>query len=167
LKRTCGFLAVTGLLLAAVALFAACGDDDGHNGGDMMGSGGMGSGGMMDSAAPAGSIKIDLLNWAVVPAQSSVKAGSVTFWAVHDMGHQHMNSEGGVTHDLQVMKKKGDGSFEMAGQVQGLTMGEAKALTLNLTPGDYELSCNVVEEIGGKTISHYVKGMRAPFTVTA
>lgn len=168
MNRTYRYLAATGLVVvAAVSLFAACSDGDGHNGGDMMGTGGMGSGSLMGSEAPAGSITVDLLNWAVVPAQSSVKAGSVTFWAVHDMGHQHMSNEGGATHDLQVMRKKGDGSFEMVGQVQGMTMGEAKALTLNLPPGDYELSCNVVEEVGAKTISHYNEGMHAPFTVTA
>lgn len=87
--------------------------------------------------------------------------------AVHDMGHSHGSSEGGVTHDLQVMRKNADGSMEMAGQVQGLKMGEAKALTLNLPAGEYELSCNVVEQIDGKMIPHYVKGMVTPFKVTS
>jgi len=153
-------------LLATVALASACGgDDDSHGMGGMHGNNS--SGGMTNTNAPAGSIKVDLLNWAVEPAQAQAKAGSVTFWAVHSMDHQHSNSEGGVTHDLQVMKKNADGSFEMVGQVQGLKMGEAKALTLTLTPGDYELSCNVVEEIGGKAIAHYQKGMHTPFKVTA
>ena len=153
-------------LLAIVALASACGgDDDSHGMGGGM-NGNNSSGGMMNTNAPAGSIKVDLSNWSVGPAQSEAKAGSVTFWAVHDMGHDVMSDEAGVTHDLQVMKKNADGSFEMAGQVQGLKMGEAKALTLSLTPGEYELSCNVVEQIGGKTISHYQKGMRTAFTVT-
>jgi len=158
-------------LVLALAAFAAaaCGGDDGHGSGSMMGgsNGGMmgGSGGMMSGSQPEGSIRVDLVNWAVEPAQSEVKAGSVTFWALHDMGHQHMSDEGGVTHDLQVMKKNADGSLQLVGQVQGLTMGQAKALTLDLTPGDYELSCNVVEQIKGKTISHYQKGMHTAFKV--
>ncbi len=152
-------LTALAVLMVAVLLASACGgDDDSH---------GMGSGGMMNSSAPAGSIRVDLTNWAVGPAQSEVKAGSVTFWAVHDMGHAHATGEGGATHDLQVMKKGADGGLELIGQVQGLTMGQAKALSLNLTPGDYELSCNVVEQIAGKMVSHYQKGMVTTFKVTS
>ncbi len=101
------------------------------------------------------------------PAQSEAKAGRVTFWAVHDMDHAHGGNEGGATHDLQVMRKGTGGNLELVGQVQGLTMGQAKALTLNLTPGDYELSCNVVEQIAGKMVSHYQQGMVTAFKVTA
>lgn len=153
-------------LIAAIAMFAlaaltaACGDDDSA-------SSGMGGHMMSTGSAPEGSIRVDLVNWAVEPAQPSAKAGKVTFWAVHDMGHMHGMNEGGVTHDLQVMKKNTDGSYDMVGQVQGLKMGDAKALSLTLAPGDYELSCNVVEVINGQTIAHYAKGMHVPFTVTA
>jgi len=156
------FFAALGLALLTFA--ASCGDSPGSH--DMSGMG-HSPGGMTNTAAPAGSIRVDLLNWSVVPAQVSTKAGTVTFFAVHDMGHMHSASEGGVTHDLQVMRKGSDGSFELVGQVQGLTMGEAKALTLDLTAGNYELSCNVVEQVNGKTISHYANGMHTPFTVTA
>ena len=76
------------------------------------------------------------------------------------------HDEGGEIHDLQVMRKPPSGDMELIGQVQGLRMGEAKALTLELQPGEYELSCNVVEEVGGRTISHYKEGMVASFTVT-
>ena len=163
MKRLVLSFATVVALFATVALASACGGDDDSHGMN----GDNSSAGMMNTNAPDGSIKVNLLNWAVEPAQAQAKAGKVTFWAVHAMGQQHMNADGGVTHDLQVMKKNADGSFEMAGQVQGLKMGEAKALTLTLTPGDYELSCNVVEEIGGKAIGHYQKGMRTAFTVTA
>lgn len=160
LRKLTIFTAAALSFAALVTLTAACGGSDsgnGHMGGGMMSAG----------AAPEGSIRVGLVNWAVEPAQASAKAGEVTFWAVHDMAHTHMTGEGGVTHDLQVMRKKPDGSLEMAGQVTGLRMGEAKALTLNLTPGDYELSCNVVEELKGNVIPHYVKGMKTPFKVTA
>ncbi|MBI5946979.1 MAG: hypothetical protein HY875_02435 [Chloroflexi bacterium] len=164
MKRFFLSLAVAGALFGAVAVTAACGGDGDSGGmGDM---GGMG-GGMTNASQPAGSIRVGLVNWEVEPAQSEAKAGTVTFWAVHDMDHGHMSSDGGVTHDLQVMKKNADGSLQLVGQVQGLTMGQAKELTLTLAPGDYELSCNVVEQVDGKVVGHYAKGMRAPFKVTA
>lgn len=150
------------MLVAAAAVTAACGGDS-HHDDDMMSA----DGGMMSGPQPEGSIKVGLVNWAMEPERSSTKAGTVTFWAVHDMAHMHGASEGGVTHDLQVMKKGADGSMELVGQVQGLTMGQARELTLDLTPGEYELSCNVVEEINGKSVGHYVKGMHTPFRVTA
>lgn len=156
MKRILGVLLIAALALM-LALTVACGKDD-------RGSGGMGDISGMKQA-PAGSIRVDLLNWAVEPEQTSAKAGKVTFWAVHDMAHTHGIDEGGVTHDLQVMKKNADGSFDMAGQVQGIQMGQAKALTLNLDPGEYELSCNVVESVSGKALSHYAKGMHTRFTV--
>ena len=152
-------LSVLAVLLVAVMLASACGGDDNSHG--------MGSRDMMNSSAPAGSIRVDLTNWAGGPAQSEAKAGSVTFWAVHDMGHAHGGNEGGATHDLQVMRKGTGGNLELVGQVQGLTMGQAKVLTLNLSPGDYELSCNVVEQVAGKMVSHYQQGMVSTFKVTA
>jgi hypothetical protein len=160
-----GLIAGLGVLglLAVLLIGSACGDDDDDGMGDR-GSGGMG--GMMGESQPAGSIRVGLLNWEVRPNQGSAESGEVTFWAVHEMGHEHM-TEGGFTHDLQVMQKTPSGGFELVGQVQGLHMGEAKALTLELASGDYELSCNVVEEIGGETISHYKKGMHVAFEVTA
>ena len=122
--------------------------------------------GMMTSDGPAGSIKVNLVNWEVQPAKSSTAAGSVTFHVVHDMAHTHTTDEGGNVHDMQVARKNADGTFEVIGQVQGLKMGETKDLTLNLAPGEYELQCNATEELNGKVIAHYVKGMHTPFTVS-
>ena len=166
MKRNFAAIIALPLIVAAVlATASACGDDDNGHGSD--GMPGSNNTGMMGGGAPAGSIRVDLRNWAIEPAATSARAGEVTFYAVHDMGHRgDTKDEGGVTHDLQVMRKKADGSLEMAGQVQGLKMGQAKALTLNLAAGDYELSCNVVEQIGGKNIPHYAKGMRTEFKVT-
>lgn len=147
---------VTAATAAAVALLAAaCGGDD-HN--TSMSS--------LMSSAPRGAIVVQLVNWGVETSAKSAPAGSITFHAVHDMGHMHGTNEGGNVHDLQVARKNADGSYELVGQVQGLRMGDAKDLTLDLTPGDYELQCNVVEEIGGKMVGHYAKGMHTPFKVT-
>lgn len=153
---TCAVLA-----LALLGL-ASCGDDDGHTGDHSSGMSGMTAG-----SAPAGSIAVDLVNWAVVPAQSSVKAGEVKFYAVHSMDHMHSANEGGNTHELAVARRTADGSWEVVGRAQDIAMGQAKELVLTLTPGEYELQCNVVEQVGGKIISHYKEGMHTGFTVTA
>lgn len=160
MKRLLILVSLSMLLSITTLVAAACGGGDEDTGMD-------GMGGMAPGEAPAGSIQVKLSNWAVEPAQSTTRAGSVTFWAVHEMDHMENASEGGASHDLQVMKKKSDGSFELMGQVQGLKMGEAKALKVNLSAGDYELSCNVVEMINGQAIAHYPKGMVTQFKVTS
>lgn len=139
-------------------LFSACGGDGGHGHDTSMHMGG--------TDGPAGSIKVALVNWAVQPATATAAAGSVTFHVVHDMAHTHTTNDGGNIHDLQVARKNAEGTFEIVGQVQGLKMGDEKDLTLNLPPGDYELQCNVTEELNGQVIPHYVKGMHTPFRVT-
>lgn len=152
-----GGVATLAFVALALAASACGGDNPGKT------DGGMAS--MQD--APEGAIRVDLVNWAVKPAQASIKAGEVTFWAVHTMEHMHGENEGGATHDLQVMKRGSDGALSLVGQVQGLRMGDAESLTLTLEPGEYELACNVVEKVGDQAIGHYAKGMHATFTVTA
>lgn len=162
LRKSLMSIATVGILAGVLAITAACGgddDDDGHGMGGAMSD-------MMSGQAPEGAIRVGLVNWAVEPAQTSAKAGEVTFWAVHDMAHMHDGDAGGDIHDLQVMRKTADGSFELVGEVKDLKMGDAKALTLDLTPGEYELACTVVEVVGDQAIGHYAKGMRTPFTVT-
>jgi len=164
IRRIATWLTVALVLALALLVTAACGsgdddDDDGH-----MMDGGMS--GMMSGDQPAGSIRVGLVNWAVEPERTSAPAGEVTFWAVHDMAHGHGSNDGGDVHDLQVMRKTAEGSFELVGEVKGLRMGGAKALTLTLEPGEYELACTVVEVVGDQAIGHYTKGMRTPFTVT-
>lgn len=155
------FLASAAALAAGLlVLAAACGDDHGSTESGM-------DHGMMSTVPPAeGVIDVHLSNWAVEPAIASVRAGAVTFRAIHDMGHMH-GGEGGEIHDLAVAMKQPDGSFKVLGQVKDLRMGDTKELTLELAPGEYELQCNAVEDLGGgNVVSHYLKGMRTKFTVT-
>ena len=147
--------------LAAIA-FAACGDDDTSHGTNMGGDG-MDSG-MMDGA-PNGAILVRLSNWAIDSAASSAKAGDVTFRAVHDMHDMH-NGDEGKTHELVVARKNTDGTFDVIGEAESIGVGEHKDLTLKLEKGDYELQCNVVEQVNGKTVSHYTNGMHTKFKVT-
>ena len=151
----------------AIVVFAACGGDDDDNG-HSMGGGGMngvgGNSGMMDGA-PNGAILVRLSNWTMDPTKTSIKAGEVTFRAVHDMHAMHNNGEG-KTHELVVARKNNDGTFELVGRVEDIGVGERKDLTLQLAKGEYELQCNIVEELNGKSVSHYKNGMHTKFTVT-
>lgn len=152
-------LAALGLLAVvavAIPLASACGDDDGMGGG---------MGGMHMASAPPGTIVVRLASWSITPSTASTEAGEVRFRAVHEMAHMH-GMDGGTTHDLAVARRRSDGSYELVGQVQGIKMGQYKDLTLTLEPGEYELQCNVVEEIGGKMVSHYVEGMHTKFVVS-
>ena len=154
------------LSVVAIGVFASsCGDDDdnhGMGGGTNMNQGG--NSGMMDGA-PNGAILVRLSNWSVDPAKSSVKAGEVTFRAVHDMHDMHANDEG-KTHELVVARMRADGTFEVIGEAEEIGVGERKDLTLKLDKGEYELQCNIVEQVAGQAVSHYKKGMHTKFTVT-
>jgi hypothetical protein len=44
-------------------------------------------------------------------------------------------------------------------------MGDSDKVTLDVTPGEYELQCDVVEEVDGQMVSHYVKGMHTTLRV--
>jgi uncharacterized cupredoxin-like copper-binding protein len=97
--------------------------------------------------------------WAILPAISSVGAGKVTF---------DVSNQGQVTHEFVVLKTD-DGASTIAqkdgeaseaghqGEVEDVTPGATKTLTLSLAPGKYVLICNLP--------GHYHLGMYAAFTV--
>jgi uncharacterized cupredoxin-like copper-binding protein len=138
-------------------------------GGGMMGDSGRSGdmAGMMGGGGPPGSITVQLRNWSITAEQTSTKAGQVTFHAVHSMMDMHGHDEGGYVHELAVARKNADGTYDLLGKAGDILMGQSKDLTLDLAPGNYELQCNVTEEVNGKVVSHYIEGMHAPFTVTS
>ncbi len=117
------------------------------------------------AAAAPGEVRVALSNWAVEPSADSVAPGEVTFLAVHEEDHGHGEGEGGETHDLAVLKKDADGSYSLVARTAAIPTGESERLTVDLEPGEYELACDLVEDIDGDVLSHYVKGMRTPFRV--
>lgn len=155
--RPGGWLAAAVAASLAAFAFAACGDNGGSSSGHM-------PGGEMDGA-PSGAILVRLSNWSIDPAKSSSKAGNVTFRAVHDMHDMHADGEG-KTHELVVARKNADGTFDVLAEAEEIGIGEHKDLTVRLAAGEYELQCNIIEEVNGKPISHYTKGMRTAFKVT-
>ena len=158
------------LTLASVSFAACSGGSSPASTPASSGMGGMGGASGMNGAngtsAPAGNITVSLANWSVKLAATSAKAGTVTFRALHAMDHSGGMETAGQIHDMDVARKNADGSFTQVGKVADIKMGQYKDLTLNLTAGEYELQCNVVEQVNGKLTSHYALGMHTAFTVT-
>jgi uncharacterized cupredoxin-like copper-binding protein len=126
--------------------------------------------GLGDEGAPAaehGEVRVTLANWSVQPSALAIGAGDVTFVAVHDENHGHgaHDDEGGGVHNLVVLRKEADGALTEVARTPELEVGASQRLTLRLEPGDYELQCDVVEELDGEVVSHYVKGMHTSLRV--
>ena len=62
-------------------------------------------------------------------------------------------------------RKLVDGSYELVARTKPIAMGDHQLLTVDLQPGEYQLSCDIVEEVGGKAVSHTVQGMVTNITV--
>lgn len=121
------------------------------------------------TAAPA-NVEVTLQEWAVVPASASVSAGSVTFNA--------KNIGPNDTHEMVVLRTdlapgalptQADGSIDeeatgvtLVGEVEDVTVGTTKTVTLDLAAGKYVLLCNIVD---GDEV-HYKLGMRTAFEVS-
>jgi uncharacterized cupredoxin-like copper-binding protein len=146
-------------LLALVA--ASCGGDDDE------------SPARDESGAPASVVTVNLKNWAVEPSASTLAAGTVKFSAMHEAEHGSMDAAGeeGAVHQLLVAPlpagaRAGQGEFGAPVlNLTGLKPGETKSADVQLAPGTYELACLTVEEVNGKTVNHYEKGMFTEVTV--
>jgi plastocyanin len=156
LRRSKKALAVASLALATLAL-PAC-----------RGGGGVGA---------AGTVNVTLQEWAVIPAQSSVGAGSVTFEVTNE-GPDHPHELVVIRTDLApdalptmpegMVDEEGEG-IEIIGEIEEFPPGETRSATFDLDSGSYALVCNVSGEEGGEHGGggevHYKMGMFAAFTV--
>jgi heme/copper-type cytochrome/quinol oxidase subunit 2 len=95
----------------------------------------------------ARSLTVDEQEWSVIPSQTVVAAGVVTF-RVYDRGQD--------PHDLVV---KGPGGVR--GMVS-LVPGGSGTIVAHLRPGTYLLYCSMFM---GTPQSHYARGMHATLTV--
>ncbi len=114
-----------------------------------------------------GAIQVDLVNWAVEPERTTVDAGEVTFEAIHpadEHGHAHGDGPGQV-HNLSIRALSGPRAGEFVASTGTLGVGASERLTVVLEPGDYELRCDITEDVGGELVNHYDKGMRTTITV--
>jgi hypothetical protein len=126
-----------------------------------------------DLAAAATQVNVGLNEWTIAPEVTSAPAGAVGF-VTQNTGedpHELVVVRGVAPNDLP---KKKDGSLDEEKLPQGALVGEIEAFpsgtscngVFDLTPGEYTLVCNVVEEEEGKHESHLKEGMVTTFTVT-
>jgi uncharacterized cupredoxin-like copper-binding protein len=127
------------------------------------------------AAKPSGgSVDVALQEWAVLPAQSSVDSGPVTF-TVENTGPNDEHEMVLIRTDLGAgalptdengkVDEEGAG-MEAIGEIEEFAPGNTETATFDLEPGHYVLICNIVsDEPDGSKESHYKMGMFIDFTV--
>ncbi len=116
-------------------------------------------------------VGVVLKEWRIDLDKQAVKTCPVTF---------RVNNFGDEDHELVIVKTDrhhkalpvSHGKVieteagELIGEIEEFPMGEAREATFMLSPGNYALFCNLVEqEEDGGLESHYQEGMHVPFTV--
>lgn len=129
-----------------------------------VGAGACGGGG-------GGTVEVTLQEFAVLPAESSVEAGDVTFDVtntgpadVHEfvVFKTDLAPDALPTDETGAVVETGEG-IELIGEIEDVAVDENQSVTLDLTAGSYVLICNIYEE--AEQESHYQVGMRTAFTV--
>jgi len=121
-----------------------------------------------------GNVDVTLQEWAILPAQSTVNAGPVTF-KVSNTGPDDPHELVIVKTDLGAaalpanefgkVDEEGAG-VEVIGEVEEFDPGAAETATFDLKAGTYVLICNILQdEPDGTKESHYKMGMYTAFTV--
>jgi hypothetical protein len=183
------------VIVAAAALalpLAACGKDDGASTRSSCGSGSAsgaasGAGGgsasgtscepkcdAVGNAKDADStVKVALDEFTVVLDRQSAPAGTIHF-ALDNKGkepHEFVVVKASSASELPLAK---DGSLDESKLPKGAKIGEVEPFpggktcdgTFELKAGTYQLLCNIVETVKGKTEAHLHEGMIREFTVT-
>ena len=126
------------------------------------------------SAAGANATKVPVLltEYSVTPTPTEVAAGNVTLV---------VRNAGGLDHELVAVRaaeplpteangeadESGVPPADSLGEIEGLTPKSVTKFALgNLTPGTYQLFCNLVDKDGTTEVAHYGQGMHATLTVT-
>jgi hypothetical protein len=120
----------------------------------------------------AKTVDVTLREFEVVPAQSSVEAGEVTFEAtnngpddVHEFVVIKTDLDPGAlpTDENGAVEETGAG-IEVITEIEDIPVGETQSVTADLAAGSYVLICNIWDETEQE--AHYSQGMRTAFTVT-
>lgn len=158
------------ILVAVVAtltlLFAGCSsDDDGGSTGA--------SGGETGATGAGTTVDVTVQEFAILPGEASAPAGTVTFDVTNngpDDTHEFVVFKTDLAPDA--LPTAQDGSVDETGEgvelideLEDIAVGDTPTLTADLAAGNYVFICNIVEQEGGETISHYQQGMRVAFTV--
>ena len=118
-------------------------------------------------------VPVTIQEVAVVPAMTTIPAGSVTF-DVTNAGPELVHEFLVVRTDLpaDALPTLEDGSFdeagegvEVVGELEAFEPGMTQSLTVDLAAGHHVLLCNVVADMDGAPFSHYQAGMRVDVEV--
>ena len=130
--------------LAAIFLLACSGGNSGAS-----------TSGNNSSSAPTTTAAVELNEWTVKPPTSAIKAGNVYLEA---------KNTGTRNHELRI-SRLGGASPQAIGIIESFQPAQTKSKEFALTPGQYELSCQLAEQEGGQVIAHYALGMKVNIIV--
>jgi uncharacterized cupredoxin-like copper-binding protein len=108
-------------------------------------------------------INVSLETYKITPSITTAKAGEVSFHVTNnatDQDHEMVVVKTDLPADQLPLDANGnvdEDKINSMGEVEGLTPGTSKDLTLTLEPGHYVLMCNMP--------GHYKQGMHVDFTV--
>ena len=118
-----------------------------------------------------GTVAVTLQEFAVVPAESSIAAGEVTFEVTNE-GPDDVHEFVVFKTDLApgALPTGEDGSVDETGEglelideIEDIAVGDATTLTVSLDAGNYALICNIYDATEDE--AHYQEGMFVGFTV--
>jgi uncharacterized cupredoxin-like copper-binding protein len=148
------------VLGASLLLLAACSPSSSES---PSASGGGGEGGS--------TVEVTLQEFAVIVAETSAPAGSITFSVTND-GPDDVHEFVIVQTDLEpgdlptdehgAVDESGEG-VTVIDEIEDLPVGETGEVTVDLEAGNYVLICNIYS--ADENEAHYAEGMRTAFTV--
>jgi uncharacterized cupredoxin-like copper-binding protein len=148
------------VLGASLLLLAACSPSSSES---PSASGGAGGGGT--------TVDVTLQEFAVILAETSAPAGSITFSVTND-GPDDVHEFVIVQTDLEpgdlptdehgAVDESGEG-VTVIDEIEDLPVGETQEVTVELGAGSYVLLCNIFD--ADEDEAHYAEGMRTAFTV--
>jgi uncharacterized cupredoxin-like copper-binding protein len=117
-------------------------------------------------------VDVTVREFEVVPAESSVDAGEVTFDVTNngpDDVHEFVVIKTDLAPDALPTDENGaveetGAGIEVITEIEDIPVGETPSVTANLVAGSYVLICNIWDE--EEQEAHYSQGMRTAFTVT-
>jgi uncharacterized cupredoxin-like copper-binding protein len=123
------------------------------------------------SCGGGATVEVTLQEFAILPTESSIGAGEITFEATNegpDYNHElvvirtDLAPDAIPTNEDGTVNENGEG-IEVIGEIEEFPPGETESATFDLEAGAYVFICNVFEEEEGE--AHYEQGMRTAFTV--
>jgi uncharacterized cupredoxin-like copper-binding protein len=123
------------------------------------------------SCGGGATVEVTLQEFAILPTESSIGAGEITFEATNegpDDNHElvvirtDLAPDALPTNEDGTVNEDGEG-IEVIGEIEEFPPGETESATFDLEAGAYVFICNVFEEEEGE--AHYEQGMRTAFTV--